>query len=119
MNIFSNIRTAVGALFTRWGGQGYTRVRLLLPGSRLDYQTEAGDLWSNSIVALGIKWLGDRFPRPMIQVSAISRRGDYVPLPSHPMLDLWRSRTHTTTVEQWRRRSVFPWFAMAMPTSRK
>ena len=90
MSIWSDFRQATSALFSRWGGSGFSYTRLLLPGSRLDYQTQAGDLWSNSIVALGVKWLGDRFPRPILQVSAISKRGDYVPLPSHPMLDLWQ-----------------------------
>lgn len=90
MSIWNDLKKTTTALFSRWGGQGYSYTRLMLPGSRVDYQTQAGDLWSNSLIALGIKWLGDRFPRPMLQIASINRRGDYVPLPSHPMIDLWQ-----------------------------
>ena len=90
MSMWDGLRRATTALFNRWGGEGYGRTHLFLPGSRMDYNAKAGDLWRNSVVALGIKWLGDRFPRPLLQVSAINRQGKYTPLPGHPMLDLWQ-----------------------------
>ena len=78
-----------GGLWTRYGGQGWTRFRFLLPGSRFDYEREAGDLWMNPVVGLCLDWLGNRFPRPILHVSKIKRSGDYEPLGRHPLTDLW------------------------------
>lgn len=82
-------RTVAG-LWPRWNGWGYGRPRLLLPSARFDWEFEAGDPWRNSTVALGIAWLGDRFPRPKVHLSKLSRTGDYVPLARHPVVDLWQ-----------------------------
>src|SRR4051812_12700791 len=92
MGIFSNLSGAVkGALYPRWGGGGWGtgRTYLLAPGSRYDYGSEAGDIWSNSVVALGVKWLGDRFPRPKMSVSRIQADGKYKPVANHPAAKLW------------------------------
>ncbi len=79
-----------GGLWSRYGGQGWTRFRYLMPGSRFDYEREAGDLWSNPVVGLCIDWLGNRFPRPLLHVSRINQRtGDYTPLGRHFLTDLW------------------------------
>ena len=96
-NIFSNIVSRLtGGLWSRWNGQGWSRIRFLLPGSRFDYDGEAGDLWMNPVVGLCLDWLGNRFPRPLVRVSRIATRngdgyraGDYVPLGRHDLVDLW------------------------------
>lgn len=79
----------VTGVWTRWGGTGVgSRIRLLMSGSRLDYEREAGRLWLNSVVAIGIKWIGDNFPKPRVQVSRIRRDGKYEPQGRHPLTDL-------------------------------
>lgn len=88
-------RSAIASLAGLWprhGGDGYGSggaSRFILPGAKFNYAAEAGDLWQNSILALGIKWLNDRFPRPPIRVSRIQADGTYRPLPRHPLVDLW------------------------------
>jgi HK97 family phage portal protein len=79
----------LGTYFPRWGGGGYNRYSIVLPGSHYDYETQAGDLWRTPIIAIGIKWLGDRFPRPIFRVSKIGRGGKYTPYGQHPLADLW------------------------------
>lgn len=79
----------VGGLWTRFNGQGYSKIRMLLPSARFDWEREAGDVWTNSIVALAIAWLGDRFSRPLMHVSKVARNGDYIPQGRHPVTDLW------------------------------
>jgi HK97 family phage portal protein len=89
--MLGNFRTTVSGLFPRWGGSGLgSRLLYLLPGARLDYQTEAGNLWENSIVALALQWKADRYTRMPIRVSKINvKTGNYDPLPRHPLVDLW------------------------------
>jgi HK97 family phage portal protein len=82
-------RQAIGAIFPRWGGGGYNRYSIVLPGSHYDYETQAGDLWRTPIIAIGIKWLGDRFPRPIFRVSKIGRGGKYTPYGQSDLADLW------------------------------
>jgi HK97 family phage portal protein len=83
-------KMATGSLLqTLWGGRGGSGWQLLLPGARYDYEVEAGELYANAVVALCLKWLGDRFPKPPIRVSRIGTDGKYVPLPKSPMVDLW------------------------------
>ncbi len=77
-------------IFSRWGGSGYGGSSVFYPGSRIDHAAEAGDPWANSVVALGLKWLGDRFPRPLMQVSKIDAEGTYLPLGRHDLVDLWQ-----------------------------
>lgn len=86
----TSLGKAVGGLWPRWGGQGAgSRTSLLLPGSTFDYETEAGRLWRNSVVSLALQWQADRFCRPPIRVCRVDRKGEYQPLPRHPMVDLW------------------------------
>jgi HK97 family phage portal protein len=82
-------RQRIGALFPRWGGGGFGRYSIVLPNSRYDYETQAGDLWLTPIIAIGIKWLGDRFPRPIFQVNRIGKNGKYTPYGQHALADLW------------------------------
>jgi HK97 family phage portal protein len=90
------ISRLTGGLWSRQGGNGWSRFRFLLPGSRFDYEGEAGDLWLNPVVGLCLDWLGNRFPRPLVRVSRIATRngeghraGDFVPLARHDLIDLW------------------------------
>jgi HK97 family phage portal protein len=89
-NLFQNLFSKLtGGLWQRMGGQGWTRLRLLAPGSRFDYEADAGDFWSNPVVGLCIDWLGNRYPRPRFHVSRIKRNGDFEPMGRHPLADLW------------------------------
>jgi HK97 family phage portal protein len=86
---FKQLRQRVGAIFSRWGGSGFGRYSIVLPNAQYDYETQAGDLWLTPVIAIGIKWLGDRFPRPIFRVSKIGRGGKYTPYGQHPLADLW------------------------------
>lgn len=86
---FKQVGQRIGALFTRWGGSGFGSYSVVLPNARYDYETQAGDLWNTPVIAIGIKWLGDRFPRPIFRVSKIGRGGKYTPYGQHPLVDLW------------------------------
>lgn len=84
------LATRSAGLWRRYGGVGVgLRVRLLHQGSRIDYEREAGDTWTNSVVALGLQWLEDRWTKPPVRLCKISRSGDHVPLGRHEFLDLW------------------------------
>jgi len=96
-NSFSAVASSLRGAFARltggvWpgmGGTGWGRVRLLFPGARFDWEREAGDPWANSVVALGLAWIGDRVARPRLVVSRVGRGGNLVELPRHGILDLW------------------------------
>jgi HK97 family phage portal protein len=88
-DMYGALTKVFGGLWSRYGGWGWSRIRLFLPSARFDWEREAGDVWMNSIVGLAISWLGDRFARPLIRVSKISRNGDYVPMGRHAAVDLW------------------------------
>jgi HK97 family phage portal protein len=79
----------IGGLWTRYNGQGWARLRWFLPSARFDWEREAGDTWMSSIVAISISWLGDRFPRPIMGLSKLSRSGEVVPVGRHPVVELW------------------------------
>jgi HK97 family phage portal protein len=85
----SDLSRAATGLWPRQGGTGWWRTRWLLPSARFNWEREAGDLWRNSTVALGLAWLGDRFPRPRVTLSRVTRGGDYAPVGRHPLVDLW------------------------------
>jgi HK97 family phage portal protein len=87
--VYGALTKVFGGLWSRYGGWGWSRIRLFLPGARFDWEREAADVWMNSIVGLAISWLGDRFPRPRIHVSKILRTGDHQPLGRSPLVDLW------------------------------
>lgn len=55
-----------------------------------DYTIAAGDLWVNSIVAIAIKWLGDRFPLPRLVVSRVrTTDGTWIVQPPGDLESLW------------------------------
>lgn len=87
---YGALTRVVGGLWSRYGGYGWSRIRMLLPGAIHDWEREAGDTWRNAIVGLAISWLGDRFSRPRIVVAKIARNGDHVPLGRHALVDLWQ-----------------------------
>lgn len=83
--------SAVRSIWSRHGGQGVgSRLRFLLPGARHDYEREAGDLWSNGLVAICLKWAGDNYPKPTMRVVQTRPDGSRRPLPRHPLVDLMR-----------------------------
>jgi HK97 family phage portal protein len=91
LKVFVN-RTGSGVLglWQRWGGMGVGGwARFLLPGSRYDYDREAGDLWANSVVAIALRWLGDRFPRPVLRLYRVTINGDQRPVYVHRVLSRW------------------------------
>lgn len=89
----------LSGLFGNWGaGGGVATPTVLLPWKDYQFAREAGPIWANSVVALGIAWLGKRFPRPIMRQSAILQRpkpgkkaGDYEPLARSAAVDLWQS----------------------------
>lgn len=94
---YGGLTKVVGGLWTRYGGWGWGRIRIFLPGARRDWEREAGEPWLNPIVALGIAWLGDRFPRPRVALAKVARNGDRTPIGRHPAIDLWmRPNPHYT-----------------------
>ena len=77
MPILDTIRSTLASI---WGygsgsGGGYYLRGQWLPGTKVDFVTEAGRVWLNSVVALGVKWIGDRVSRPIMRQSIIARRG--------------------------------------------
>lgn len=88
-DIYGALTKVFGGLWTRYGGWGWSRIRLFLPGARFDWEREAADLWMNSVVALGIAWLGNRLPRPKLQLCKIARNGDLQPIGRSALVDLW------------------------------
>jgi HK97 family phage portal protein len=90
-DLYGALTRVIGGMWPRYGGWGWSRVRYFMPGARFDYEREAGDLWTNSVAALGINWLGNRFPRPIMKVSKIARNGDHIPLGRHAAVDLWKN----------------------------
>ncbi len=90
MPAFKDLASSIGGLYPRWGGSGWHPSTAILPGARFDYEAQAGELWANSVVAIAIKWLGDRFPRPRLQISRVMRSGEWRPQPGHPVELLWK-----------------------------
>jgi HK97 family phage portal protein len=88
-SLYRGVSRVVGGIWSRFGGWGWSRIAGFLPGAKFDWDREAGDPWRNSIVALGISWLGDRFPRPRIQLCKIARNGDHIPQGRSDFVDLW------------------------------
>ena len=56
------------------GWYGSSWIRQLLPGAKYDYEAEAGRLWKNSAVAIGLDWLRKNFPEPRLVFER--RKGD-------------------------------------------
>jgi HK97 family phage portal protein len=89
-SLSSIVNTIGGAIYPRWGGSGWPFSTVVIPGARYDYEKNAETLWANSVVAIAIKWLGDRFPKPRIQISKVQRDGTWKPVPNHPVEMLWK-----------------------------
>jgi HK97 family phage portal protein len=89
-DMYGALTRVFGGLWSRYGGWGWSRIRMFLPSARFDWEREAGDVWRNSIVALGISWLGDRFPRPRIQLCKVLANDDLQPIGRNPVTALWK-----------------------------
>jgi HK97 family phage portal protein len=89
-SLSSIVNSIGGSIYSRWGGSGWPFSTVVVPGARYDYEANAYALWSNSVVAIAIKWLGDRFPKPRIQISKVQRNGKWKPVPNHPVEMLWK-----------------------------
>jgi HK97 family phage portal protein len=94
-----NIESLTRAIWPRWGGTGTgSRIRFLAPGTSIDWEREAGRLWSNSVAAICLRWLGDNAHKPRLRVNRVARNGDWIPTYRHPLLDLWaRPNPYYTT----------------------
>lgn len=90
MPILQSIVNTIGALYPRYGGSGWPFSTVVIPGARYDYEANAGQLYSNSVVAIAIKWLGDRFPRACMRVNKVLADGKYKPIANHPVQLLWK-----------------------------
>ena len=81
----------INSVWSRLGGLGFgSRLRFLLPGARYDYEREAGDLWSNSVVAICLKWAGDNYPKPKLRVNRVLRNGELDTVANHALCQLMR-----------------------------
>lgn len=92
-SFFATARTlggaTVSAVWSRIGGLGIgSRLRFLLPGARFDYEREAGDTWMNSIVAICIKWVGDNYRKPILEVRRLLKDGSKQVVPYHKLVKL-------------------------------
>lgn len=98
MAISDSIRSTLANLWGfGWGASSGVVMRTaILPGSKVDYSHYAGQLWLNSVVALSLQWKGERLPLAMMRQSKIAKTktstadvGDYVPMGSSDLVDLW------------------------------
>ena len=91
-------KALIAPLFSGWLGDGGNRYAHAprdwsfgrLPASRLDWATEAGDLWKSSTVAVCLGWQQDRFGRALLQVAETLADGTVSPIAGHPMPELLR-----------------------------
>ena len=80
--------------FPAYGGGGINDIRglpgvvgAILPGSSVDWATEAGEVQLNYAVHACLRWIGENLPEPERQV--VRREGEeWVPDEEHPCLDL-------------------------------
>lgn len=60
------------------------------PGAKHDYVRDAGDLWRNSAVAIGLRWIKNNFHSARLQVCEVEEGEPDVPISDHPMIRLLR-----------------------------
>ena len=90
------------AIPTAWGWQNWlsgTGYNPPSPQARLDYYRLAGDLSTNSVVAICLAWIRDNFPQGRLRVGS-EVDGEFVPIEDHPLASLFRSRPNP--VWTWR-----------------
>jgi HK97 family phage portal protein len=92
-SMVATARTLGGAVVTsvwsRIGGLGIgSRLRYLMPGARFDYERQAGDTWMNSVVAICIKWVGDNYRKPTLEVRELLKDGSKLVMPNHLLVKL-------------------------------
>ena len=96
MGLIATVKSWAGAV--RFPGKGGRRggatdgrdaarwLRRLMPGSRFDYEAQAGDLWMNGAVAICLAWLVRNFPEPRPCVRERKRGG--AEIENHPLVAL-------------------------------
>lgn len=67
-------------------GAGYYGI----PGAEFDYAKEAGNPWDNSIIAIALSWLWERFPQAEPVIEQRRRGGTWEPITNHPAGKLLR-----------------------------
>lgn len=67
------------------------RIHRNLPATRFNYEREAGNLWDNSIVRMGLKWIEDTYPEARQVVYRPGAEGKMEQVPKHRLLDLVRN----------------------------
>ena len=71
------------------GGRGsYRMPGMSLPGTDIDYETEAGDLWANTIVAAALRWITDAFMEAPLCLVRMGTDGEEKIITDHPFLSL-------------------------------
>ncbi len=71
-----------------FGNEGDRIFRVRMPGSHYNYSAEAGTLWMNSAVAIGLGWIADNFPVPKLRVDGESDGRPRGPISGHPLTQL-------------------------------
>lgn len=59
-----------------------------IPGAEFDYRTEAGNPWDNSVVAIALSWMWERFPQAEPLIEYRKRDNSWEVQPNHPGLRL-------------------------------
>jgi HK97 family phage portal protein len=121
MNFFkralvATVATAQNFRFVGWGGGvsgsvGGFRNRpfveslwnALLPGSRRDWQREAGNIWENSAVSILLRWFCNTFCEAPLIVKSDEGDGTYVEVRMHELaVRLKRPNGHFTRTQLWK-----------------
>lgn len=88
---FARLKSGTGA--TTYGDYGWRPIggfwERNLPGTRFNFKREAGTLWDNSVVRMGLKWIEDTYPEARQVVRRPGQNGklEIVATP-HPLLAL-------------------------------
>lgn len=71
--------------FSSWGSGIGGQWRGFLPGTKANYEKEAGDLWRHSSVACCLAWIVRNGREPCVQVVKRDKSGGDVPIVGHPL----------------------------------
>lgn len=74
-----------------WGsyGSGSTWTRVYLPGSKVDYVREVGELHKNVVVGIGVGWIARNFCEPRLVVARRKADGSIELDPENDLTALW------------------------------
>jgi HK97 family phage portal protein len=76
-------------LYTGYGGSGGSRLVGLLPGTKYDWAFEAGDIYLNDVVSLGVNWVADKLNMVPLVVQERQADNTYSPIFDNPLAALW------------------------------